>query len=92
MEQVQATLNVVLNSTQEVTDFSQGSSDAAQYVEEVFHDIVKRVESVTVSVEDTLSHITGVSTETEECEKSMIVISNSYEDVDHLIETLTNCK
>lgn len=92
MEQVQATLSGVLNSTQEVTDFSQGSSDAAQHVEGVFHDIVKRVESVTISVEDTLSHITDVSVETEECEKSMVIISNSYEDVDHLVETLTNYK
>lgn len=92
MEQVQATLNVVLNSTQEVTDFSQGAADAAQHVEEVFNNIIKRVESVTVSVEDTLSHITGVSVKTEELEKSMVVISNSYEDVDHLVEVLTEYK
>ncbi len=88
MSDIKNTLQTLSDSTQEVSNCTATSSEAANHVEDVFNNIVRQITDIINSISETLEYSRNVQGNISSYESIMNNISNSYQKVNLLINDL----
>ncbi len=88
MSDIKNTLQTLSASTQEVSNCTTTSSEAANHVEDVFNNIVRQITEIINSISETLEYSRNVQGNISSYESIMNNISSSYQKVNLLINDL----